>query len=183
MRKSFGVKTYLYPMPVLIIGTYDEEGIPNAMNAAWGGICDYNKLYIALSSHKSTDNILKTRAFTVSFGVKDEVEACDFVGLVSGKKVPNKVEKAGFTVTKSNNVNAPIFNELPIAFECKYVSYNDEIMIGEIVNVSIDEKVLGEDGEPDLSKFSPLTYDPVHHKYITLGDVVGQAFKIGDSKK
>lgn len=183
MRKNFGIKTYLYPQPVLIIGTYDNNMVPNAMNAAWGGICDYNKLFIALSSHKSTENILKNRAFTVSIGVKEEVEACDYVGLVSGNKVANKVEKAGFTPIKSEYVNAPIFEELPLTFECRFVSYEDEILVGEIVNVSIDEKILGPDGEPDLSKFSPLTYDPVHHQYITLGDVVGKAFKIGDSKK
>lgn len=180
MRKNFGVKTYIYPQPVLIIGTYDENGRANAMNAAWGGICDYDKVAVDLGSHQTTDNIAKTNAFTVAIADTEHVVACDYVGVVSGRKEPDKMEKAGFTTVKSEFVNAPIINELPITLECELVKIVDGGMyIGKIINVSADEKYLGDDGEPDLSKFCPITFDPVHHKYIALGEEVGQAFSDG----
>ncbi len=183
MKKNLGVKTYLYPMPVLIIGTYDALGNPNAMNAAWGGICDYDKICIALSKHKTTENLLHTKAFTVAIADLKHVTECDYVGIVSGDKIPDKVTKAGFTVSKSEFVNAPIINELPLTLECEVISFDNEILFGKIVNVCADENILGEDGLPDISKFTPITYDPVHHKYIRLGDVVGNAFEIGNNIK
>lgn len=180
MRKNFGVKTYIYPQPVLIIGTYDENGNANAMNAAWGGICDYNKVAVDLGNHQTTDNIAKTNAFTVAIADAEHVIACDYVGVVSGRKEPDKMKKAGFTTVKSEFVNAPVINELPITLECELLKIVDGGMyIGKIINVSADEKYLGEDGEPDLSKFCPITFDPVHHKYIALGEEVGQAFSDG----
>ena len=179
MRKSFGKKNFLYPMPVLIIGTYDKDGNPNAMNAAWGGITDFDKISIALSSHQTTDNILLNRAFTVSFGVKQYVAACDYVGMVSYKFDKDKFKKAGFTATKSEFVNAPIINELPMTLECEFVSFDNEVMVGRILNCSCDEKYLGEDGKPDIKKIKPITFDPIHNKYIELGKVVADAFSVG----
>lgn len=179
MRKNFGVKTYLYPQPVLIIATYNEDKTPNAMNAAWGGICDYDKISIALSSHRTTDNILRNKAFTVSIGTKEMATACDYVGIVSGNKVPNKFANAGFTATRSENVDAPIINELPLTLECEFISFENEILIGKIVNVSADETILT-DGEIDVKKLNPIVFDPSAHNYIELGDVVGKAFKIGN---
>lgn len=180
MRKDFGSKTYLYPMPVLIIGTYNEDGSANAMNAAWGGISDYDKISIALSNHKTTDNLKLTKAFTVSVGVAPEVVACDYVGIVSGAKVPNKVEKAGLHMEKSKFVNAPLFKELPLALECELVSFDEktEILTGKIINVSADESILN-DGNIDAKKLRPITYDPVNHNYIELGEIVGKAFDAG----
>lgn len=180
MRKDFGSKTYLYPMPVLIIGTYNEDGSANAMNAAWGGISDYDKISIALSNHKTTDNLKLTKAFTVSVGVAPEVVACDYVGIVSGANVPNKVEKAGLHVEKSKFVNAPLFKELPLALECELVSFDEkaEILTGKIINVSADESILT-DGNIDAKKLRPITYDPVNHNYIELGEIVGKAFDAG----
>ena len=184
MRKNFGVKTYIYPQPVLIIGTYDESGNPDAMNAAWGGICDYDKVAVDLGSHKTTDNIAVTKAFTVAVADAAHVVGCDYVGVVSGRNEPDKMKKAGFTTIKSEFVNAPVINELPITLECELLKIVDGGMyIGKIVNVSADEKYLGEDGEPDLSKFTPITFDPVHHKYIALGEEVGQAFSDGKKIK
>lgn len=184
MRKNFGVKTYIYPQPVLIIGTYDENGKPDAMNAAWGGICDYDKVAVDLGSHQTTDNIAITKAFTVAVADAAHVVECDYVGVVSGRDEPDKMEKAGFTTVKSEFVNAPVINELPITLECELLKIVDGGMyIGKIVNVSADEKYLGEDGEPDLSKFTPITFDPVHHKYIALGETVGQAFSDGKKIK
>lgn len=179
MRKNFGAKPMLYPMPVLIIGTYDENGKPNAMNAAWGGISEENQISICVSEdHKTTKNILASGAFTVSVADAENVVACDYVGIVSGNKEPDKIAKTGWHVTNSDFVNAPLFDELPMALECKLVSFDEEScrLVGEIVNVCADERILDENGKIDLNKFSPITYDPVHHTYRKLGDVMGKAF-------
>lgn len=180
MRKNFGAKTFLYPQPVMMIGTYDENGKPDLMNAAWGGICGADKVIVDLGSHKTTENIAVTKAFTVAVADSEHVVACDYVGIVSGKNTPDKMEKAGFTTVKSEFVNAPVVNELPITLECTLEKIVDGSMyIGKIVNVSADEKVLGADGLPDLSKFTPITFDPVHHTYIALGETIGKAFSDG----
>lgn len=118
MRKDFGAQPFLFPQPVLIIATYDEEGKANAMNAAWGGIVGRDEIMIDLSQHKTTDNLKKNRAFTVSFADVEHVVACDYVGIVSGAQESDKMKKAGFTTTKSTFVNAPIINELPVTMEC-----------------------------------------------------------------
>ena len=186
MRKNFGVKTWLYPMPVFIVAAYDNEGKPNAMNAAWGGIYTDNMRGICLSEdHKTTQNILATRAFTVSMATAEQVTACDYVGIVSGNKEPDKFLKAGFHATKSEFVNAPIIDELPMTLECELVSYDTEtcFMVGKIVNISADEKILNENGKIDLSKLRPITYDPCNHDYIELGAKVGNAFSDGKSLK
>lgn len=180
MRKNFGAKPFLYPQPVMIIGTYDENGKANAMNAAWGGIVGMNEIMIDLGSHKTTDNIMETKAFTVSVADTAHMISCDYVGVVSANDEPDKMEKAGFTTIKSEFVNAPIINELPLVLECVLKQVIDgSKFIGEIKNVSADESILGEDGEIDLGKFRPITYDTVHHGYYELGNRVGDAFKDG----
>lgn len=184
MRKNFGAKPYLYPQPVMIIGTYDENGNANAMNAAWGGMAGANKIIIDLSSHKTTDNIQLNRAFTVSVGDVKHLTACDYVGMVSAHNAPDKMEKADFTTTKSDFVNAPIINELPLTLECELLDVIEgSLYLGEIKNVSMDESILGEDGELDLTKFVPITYDPIHHGYYPLGQRVGNAFADGAKLK
>ena len=186
MRKNFGVKTWLYPMPVFIVAAYDNEGNPNAMNAAWGGIYTDNMIGICLSEeHKTTQNILATRAFTVSMATAEQVTACDYVGIVSGNKEPDKFHKAGFHATKSEFVNAPIIDELPMTLECELVSYDTEtcFMVGKIVNVSADEKILNENGKIDLSKLRPITYDPCNHDYLEIGPKAGNAFSDGKKLK
>lgn len=180
MRKNFGAKPFLYPQPVMIIGTYDENGKANAMNAAWGGIVGSNEIIVDLGSHKTTDNIMKTKAFTVSIADTAHTVSCDYVGVVSANKEPDKMAKAGFTTVKSEFVNAPVINELPLVLECELKQVIDgSKFIGEIKNVSADECILGEDGEIDLDKFHPITYDTVHHGYYELGKRVGNAFEDG----
>ena len=185
MRKNFGVKTWLYPMPVLIIGTYDEKGIPDAMNAAWGGIYDTNQVMVCLADdHKTTENIKKTGAFTVSFATVDAVIPCDYVGIVSANDVADKFEKAGFHATKSEYVNAPIIEELPMTVECKLIKFNEDgICIGEIVNISADDSILDENGKIDAKKLNPIIYDSVTHAYWNLGEKVGMAFSDGKKLK
>ena len=186
MRKNLGAKAILYPMPVLIIGTYDENGKANAMNAAWGGISEETEISICVDdSHKTADNVVRSGAFTVSVADKKNVVAADYVGIVSGNDEENKIQKCGWTAVKSESVNAPLFEELPFTLECKLKSYDKDTcrLVGEIVNISIDESILGENGKIDLSKFEPITYDPVGHTYRTLGDVAGKAFSDGRKLK
>ena len=120
-------------------------------------------------------------SFTVSIADAENVVACDYVGIVSGNKELDKIEKTGWHVTKSEFVDAPLFDELPMALECKLVSYDEETcrLVGEIVNVCVDERILDENGKINLNKFNPITYDPVHHTYRKIGDVVGKAFSDG----
>lgn len=185
MRKNFGAKPILYPQPVFIIGSYDENGTPDAMNAAWGGISESNEISLCLSAeHKTVKNILSRKAFTVSMATADTVVPCDFVGIVSGNDVPNKMEKAGFHTVKSEIVDAPIIEELPMAVECRLISYDAETcrMVGEIVNVCADESILT-DGCIDPMKLRPITYDGMNHAYYVLGEKVGNAFADGAALK
>ena len=186
MRKNFGAQPMCYPMPVYIIGTYGEDGTPNAMNAAWGGISEDTEISICISvGHKTTRNILERKAFTVSMATADYIAACDYVGIVSGNKVPDKFARAGFHATPSEFVDAPLIDELPMALECRLISYTPETcrLVGEIVNVSADESVLGEDGLVNAAKLRPITYDPMNHNYLVLGEKVGQAFHDGKQLK
>ena len=183
MRKNFGAKPWVYPQPVLMIGTYDENGTPNLMNAAWGGQYGANTVMLCLSSHKTTDNIRLKGAFTVSFATAATVIPCDYVGIVSANKEPDKVKRAGFTTTKSKNVDAPIINELPLTLECKLVKFNEDgVVIGEIINVCADESVLT-DGNVDYKKLDAIIFDPANAAYIRLGEKVGNAFKDGAKLK
>ena len=185
MRKNFGAAPYLYPQPVLIIASYDENGNANAMNAAWGGISDANRIKMHLGlDRKTVKNIRVRKAFTVSMADAAHVVACDYLGIVSGNDVPDKLEKAGFTTTKSEFVDAPVINELPMVLECRMIEYDDEehCMLGEIVNVGAEERILT-DGKIDPAKLEPITFDPVNHTYIKLGEKVGNAFQDGAQLK
>ena len=187
MRKDFGSQTWMFPMPVLIIGTYDENGKPNAMNAAWGGIYDYNQIMICLSSHKTTENIRKNKAFTISFATVETVTASDYVGIVSQNDEPNKIEKAGLIAEKAKNVNAPIFTNYPLVLECELVDVFNEgegggNFVGKIVNVSADEKILTH-GKVDYKKLNAISFDPTSAKYVALGEEVAFAFREGAKLK
>ena len=182
MRKNFGPKPMCYPMPVYIIATYNSDGTPNAMNAAWGGISEEQEISICIDSgHKTAENLIARKAFTVSMATAQYMAACDYVGIVSGNKEPDKFAKAGFHAIKSEFVDAPLIDELPMALECKLISYDPDTcrLVGEIVNVCADEAVLGENGKVDVQKLAPITYDPMNHHYLVLGEKVGQAFHDG----
>ena len=184
MRKDFGSKPWLFPQPVLIIGTYDENGKPNAMNEAWGGEYDFDKIVISLSKHKTTDNLKLHNEFTISFATKNTVIPSDFVGIVSQNNDPNKMLKAGLTAVKSNKINAPIFEEFPLVMECKVDSFDEEegILVGEIINVSVDEKYI-KDGKIDTEALEIIVYDPINHKYRLVAGEVADAFKVGAQLK
>ena len=181
-RKNFGNKRALVttPQPCVMIATWDKEHNPDVMMAAWAGQLDYTKIVISLSKHKTTDNLELTGAFTVSFADERTVAESDYFGLVSANKVPDKVAKAGFTITPSPNVDAPIINEYPLALECRVVSFEDGMLIGEVVNMSSDESILT-DGKVDLAKLKPIVFDAAGMCYRALGDIVGKAW--GSGKK
>ena len=187
MRKDFGKKTWLYPMPVLIIGTYDKDGNADAMNAAWGGIYDLNQITVSLSSHQTTDNLKANIAFSISVATRKTVMASDYVGLVSLRKEPDKMKKANLHPFKSKFVNAPMFEEYPMTLECEVISLEGNesegyTLIGQIVNVSVDESVLTND-KIDVRKLEPITFDSANGKYVVLGEDVADAFKVGLSLK
>ena len=181
MRKNFGAKPLSYPQPVYILAAYDESGVPNAMNAAWGGISDDKEISFCISAnHKTTHDILARKAFTVSMADAAHVVECDYVGVVSGNDVPDKLARCGFHTPKSEFVDAPLIDELAMALECRLVSYDPETcrLVGEIVNVCADESVLT-DGKIDPAKLRPITFDPVNNAYLVLGEKVGNAFSDG----
>ncbi len=182
MRKNLKAKAYIYPLPVLIVGAYDEKGTPNAMNAAWGTVSDTAQVSLCLSAgHKTTKNILRNKEFTVAIGDVNNVVACDFVGIVSGNKDPDKLKKTGWHIVRGEVVNAPVIEELPLVLECRLVSYDveSEICVGEVVNVSVDERVLDSEGKIDVEKLAPIAYDCGGHGYYALGKRVGNAFADG----
>ena len=183
MRKSFGAKSALYPMPVLIVAAWGANGIANAMNAAWGGISEENEVSICLSAeHKTTENLVARGAFTVSMATAETVAECDYLGIVSGNDVPDKLARCGFHVSAAETVDAPVIDELPMVLECRVKSYDPDScrLVGEIVNISADESILT-DGKIDPAKLRPITYDPISHGYYVLGERVGRAF--ADGKK
>ena len=184
MKKNLGNKTVLAPLPVLIVATYDEQGTPNAMNVAWGGQCGYHHVALNLSlNHKTTENLKHTKAFTLSIATVDTLVISDYFGLVSGRK-ENKIEKAGVHVTRSEFVDAPVIDEYPLTLECKVIEMREALgemhVVGEVVNMQVDESILDEQGKVDLGKLSPISYDSASHSYRVLGDIVGKAFKNGD---
>ena len=178
----------MMPQPVLIIGTYNEDGAPNAMNAAWGGQWDRGEIMISMGAHATTENLARCADFTVAFGTKDTMVASDFVGIVSAKSNPDKMKKTGRTAVKSENVNAPVFTDFPMTLECRIKHKIDEseegyYIVAEVVNILVDEKYLNDDGQPDVQKMQLITYEPVTHSYVALGEKVGNAFCDGKKLK
>ncbi|MBQ0119785.1 MAG: flavin reductase [Bacteroidales bacterium] len=187
--KSFGSKPWMLPQPVLVIGTYNENGVANAMNAAWGGTWDMHEIVISLAPHATTRNLEANGGeFTVSFATVETMVSADYVGIVSANNTPDKMERTGWTCEKAPNVNAPVFKQLPLTMECRMKRKIDEsdtgyYLVAEVVNVLCDEQYLDADGNPDVSKMNLIAYEPVAHKYIALGSVVGDAFSCGKQLK
>ena len=182
--KSFGQKAWMLPQPVLILGTYNADGSANAMNAAWGGQWDAKEIMISMGAHATTENLARCPEFTVAFATRDTMVAADFVGIVSAKNDPQKMQKTGWQAVKAENVNAPVFTNFPMTLECRILRKIDEseegyYIVAEIVNVLVNEDFLAEDGKPDVEKMHLIVYDPIHHGYMELGNRVGNAFSDG----
>ncbi|MBR2224573.1 MAG: flavin reductase [Bacteroidales bacterium] len=179
-RKNFGPEHALVttPQPCVMIATWDKDHNPDVMMAAWAGQYDFRQIVVSMSKHKTTENLELTGAFTVSFADARTVAESDFLGLVSGSKVPDKVVRAGFTCSPSPNVDAPIIDQYPLTLECKVVSWSDGILVGEVVNMSADECILT-DGKVDLDKLQPIVFDAASMTYRAIGKVVGKAWGAG----
>lgn len=182
-RKNFGNSYALItPQPAIMIATYDANGVPDVMMAAWGGQRSYQEIEFNLGSHKTTDNILLKKAFCVSFADERTLKESDYFGIVSGNDVPDKVACAGFTAVKSPNVDAPIIQEYLLTLECTLVSIDDfGHVIGKVVNVSADESVLNAEGKVDLGKLKPVIFDASSLSYRSVGDTIARAWGIGQS--
>ncbi len=179
MRKNIKVTEGIFPMPVLLIATYNEDGTVNVMNAAWGMMYSQNEVILNLTeSHKTVQNIKANKAFTINLADNNHVTAADYFGVVSGNNVANKLAKAGLTASASPNVKAPIINELPLCLECEFIEYNDYGVLGKVVNVTADERVMNGENV-DISKVNAIAFDPYTHGYYEVTKRVGNAFKDG----
>ena len=188
MRKNLGPNPYMYPQPVLIVASYGEDGSADAMNVAYGGIVNSNRIQINIGvRHKTSDNIKAKGAFTVGIADEKNLVAADYVGIVSGHDEPEKIEKSGFHLTKSEYVDAPVIEELPVSLECKVEEINQYDatlrIVAEIVNVSADEAVLDAEGNIDPDKLHAISYDPANHTYLRIGGKAGNAFSDGNQLK
>lgn len=178
----------MLPQPVLIIGTYDENGKPNAMNAAWAGQWDAKEIMISMGAHATTENLNRCPDFTVAFATKDRLVEADFVGIVSAKNYPDKMQHVLWNAVKSEHVNAPVFTVFPMTLECRIKEKISEsetgyYIVAEIVNILVDEQYLAADGKPDVEKMQLITFDPIHLNYVALGERVGAAFSDGKQMK
>ena len=183
MRKNIKTTEAIFPMPVLMVATYNEDGSVDVMNAAWGTMLSRNQVILNLTeTHKTVKNIKERKAFTVSIADSEHVVEADYFGVVSANNTPNKFENTRLSVTKSENVDAPIINEFPICFECEFIEYqSDEYgagVIGKVVNVTADEKVMNGD-KIDIAKVNAIAFDPYTHGYYKVTEKVGEAFKDG----
>lgn len=184
MKKDLGVRPYLFPMPVLMVATYNEDGTVNVMNMAWGGICARNMVSLKINeNHKTSQNLKARRAFTLSIADAAHIEAADFFGIASGNKLPDKFARSGLTAVKSEKVDAPVVQEFPLTLECRVVEdrmgiYGHQIL-GEIVGVLAEERVLDEAGNVDVTKLNALVYDQMQSGYYTIGEKVGKAWETG----
>ncbi|MGI6230533.1 MAG: flavin reductase family protein [Tractidigestivibacter sp.] len=184
MKKELGVHPYLFPMPVLMIATYNEGGSVDVMNMAWGGICANDMVSLNINErHKTTANIKRNHAFTLSVADVDHIKEADFFGIASGNKMDDKFERSGLTATKSKKVNAPIVNEFPLTLECEVVEMgqaaNGYRVVGRIVGVLAEDRVLDESGKVDPTKLGAFCFDQFQNGYYAIGDKVGQAWSSG----
>lgn len=183
--KDLGVKPYVFPMPVALIATYNEDDSVDVMNMAWGGICADNMVALNLAGdHKTTENIRRTGAFTLSLPDVAHVKEADFFGIVSANDAKDKFERSGLTAERSTRVDAPVVKEFPITLECRLAETQevgaDVRFVGEILNVLADERVLDGDGQVDPVKLDPIMYDTFQRGYYALGRKVGQAWDSGN---
>lgn len=184
MRKNLGVQPALFPMPVTVVAAYDENGVVCALNAAWAQICDHDKIALFIDAdHKTTANIMQSKAFTVSIADVPNMEVADFLGIASGNKMPDKFARTGYHAVKSEFVNAPVITEFPVTLECELAEVVDtenlHAVVGKIVNVSADEKVIGDKDKIDPAKVNALVFDQFRSGYYSIGEKVGQAWNAG----
>ena len=184
MRKDLGKQPAVFPLPVLMVAAYDENGTVQVMNAAWGMICGMDKIALFIDEdHATTKAIRKTKALTVSIADREHMDVADYYGIATGNKIPDKFAKSGYHAEKSTFVNAPVITEFPVVMECELAEItqteNVHAVVGKIVNVSADEKVLSENGKIDPAKLNALIFDQFQSGYYVASEKVGQAWNAG----
>ncbi len=184
MKKNLGAVQAVYPMPVLMVAAYDGNGKVNVMNAAWGMICNEDRIALFIDEeHKTTQNLLKTKAFTVSIADRAHMDVADFFGIASGNRMRDKFERTGYTAVKSGFVNAPIIDEFPVVMECELAEVVETesfyCIVGRIVNTAAEESVLSENGKVDPARLHALIFDQFQHGYYVSGERVGKAWNAG----
>ena len=184
MKKELGVQPYLFPMPTYMIGTYNEDDSVDVMMMAWGGICDMKMVALNLEAdHKTVANLRKRNAFTLAVPGIDTLRESDFLGIASSNKMADKFERTGLHAVKSEKVDAPIIEEYPLTLECKVVEFQDQPyglrVLGEIVGVLADEKVLDEKGKINAGELHAFAFDQMRHDYYAIGEIVGRAWHSG----
>ena len=184
MRKDLGKQPAVFPMPVLMVAAYDENGTVQVMNAAWGMICGMDKIALFISEgHATTKAIRKTKAFTVSIADRDHMDVADYFGIATGNNMPDKFARTGYHAEKSDHVDAPVITEFPVTMECDLaeITHTDNLhaVVGTIVNVSADKKVLSDDGKIDPMKLNALIFDQFQAGYYVAGEKAGQAWDAG----
>lgn len=184
MTKDFGVKPYLFPMPTYMIGTYNQDGTVDVMMMAWGGICAEDMVALNLEAeHKTVANIQARKAFTLAVPGTDTLKESDFLGIASANKMPDKFERSGLHAVKSQRVDAPVITEYPISLECEVVEIQSQPyglrILGRIVNVIADQKVLDQNGKIDASRIGAFAFDQMQNGYYAMGEKVGQAWHSG----
>ncbi|GAB6975583.1 flavin reductase family protein [Prevotella falsenii] len=182
-RVSLGDMAFVLPEPCIMIGTYDAKGIPNVMMAAWGGQIEDNQITIRLSKHKTTDNIRLKKVFTISFATEATMAESDYLGAVSGNDVADKVARVGFTTHRAGKIDAPVIDQYPVTLECRLVSFENGILVGEVVNTTADKSVLDAEGHIDMEKVKPIVFDPISLAYRSVGSSVGKAWESGNKYK
>lgn len=184
--KQFKPQPWFLPQPVIVLGTYDAQGNPNAMNVAWAGTWNMKEVMISMGNHATTANLKACGDFTIAFATVETMQAADYVGIVSAQNDPQKMARTGWHAERAQQVNAPLFTCFPVTFECRIKEKLNEsptgcFIIAEVLNIQVDENYLGDDGMPDIEKMQLITYDPVRHNYVALGKTVGKAFACGKS--
>jgi flavin reductase (DIM6/NTAB) family NADH-FMN oxidoreductase RutF len=184
MTKDLGVKPYLFPMPTYMIGTYNEDDSVDVMMMAWGGICAEDMVALNLEpDHKTTANIRARKAFTLAIPGTDTLKESDFFGIATGNKMSDKFARSGLHAVKSKRVDAPVITEYPVTLECEVVEIQDQPygprILGKIVNVTADEKVLDEKGRVDAGKIHAFAFDQMRNGYYEIGEKIGQAWHSG----
>ena len=183
MRTKLKLTEGIFPMPVLMIATYNEDGSVNVMNAAWGTMVERDIVALNLSEgHKTVQNIKARGAFTVSIADAAHVVEADYFGVESGNRVSDKLARSGLTAGRAEAVDAPVINECPLCLECEFIEYQGGEygcgVIGRVVNVTADERVMA-DGKVDISRVDAIAFDPYTHGYYRVAERVGEAFKDG----
>ena len=183
MKRQISTTEAIFPMPVLLISTFNEDGTVDVMNAAWGTMLSRDKVALNLTeTHKTVENIKARKGFVIHIADAKHVVEADYFGVVSGNNEKEKFAKSGMTYTKSDIVDAPVINELPIAMECEFIEYqSDETglgVIGKVVRTSVEEKYLKDD-KVDIDELQAIAFDPYTHVYYKVSERVGEAFKDG----